>query len=119
MKVSSFASLLAIVGRARGLEAVDFAERWVYYSWVRTYGSRITDLICCGVPTFGQILELGPCVVPPDCWRGGIVLVLLLGVGSGSQQKAQRVSFFNHWGSSLGQDVGESIIARAGAAFRN
>src|SRR5438876_7597262 len=108
------------MGRSGGARRLLILRSAGAYSWVHTDGSRITDLIGCSVPTFGQILNWVRVWCRRIAGRGGIVLVLLLRDGSGSQQKGRRECHFSkHWSSSLGPSMSvKSIIARAGASFR-
>ena len=103
------------------METVDFAERWgllLLGSHLRfeDYGPDLLRR-----PNIRPDSELGPCVVPPDC----LARRDCSGSAAGRWQRfpekgPQRVSFFQSLEFLLGtEDVGESIIARAGAAFRN
>src|SRR5947209_16889567 len=91
------------MGRRGGIRRLLILRSAGVNSWVHTDSSRITDLIGCGVPTFGQILNWVRVWCRRVAGRGGIVLVLLLRGGSGSQQKGRgECHFSNHWSSSLG-----------------
>src|SRR5947207_8100909 len=101
------------MGRRGGIRRLLILRSAGVNSWVRTDSSRIPDLIGCSVPTFGQILNWVRVWCRRIARRGGIVLILLLRDGRTSQQKPQRVSFFQSLGFLLGtEDVSESIIAR-------